>query len=189
MATALDYIPNPLTVDRGGTGAQTLTGILKGNGTGAVTALLAQPARVYLGTLLYQTLGNAQSSTIAGSSTYYYIAPNFLTNNSGHGQLMYPPVACKLMYVRWSGYVGGTLGTTEKSTLEAWKNSSSASTISSGVIEWSAIRNTYLFDASSLNITLNGSTDYIYWRFQSPASFSTTPTNVSLRIEAWFAEV
>jgi hypothetical protein len=41
MATALEVVPNPLTVARGGTGVQTLTGLVKGNGTGAFTAAAA----------------------------------------------------------------------------------------------------------------------------------------------------
>lgn len=51
-----------LAVDRGGTGATTLTGILKGNGTSAVTAVTA-PSGTIVGTTDTQTLTNKTIST------------------------------------------------------------------------------------------------------------------------------
>ena len=61
-----------LTVANGGTGANTLTGILKGNGTSAVTTIAA-PSGTIVGTTDTQTLTNkrmtSRVSTIASSAT------------------------------------------------------------------------------------------------------------------------
>ena len=55
--TSLTGLTTPLSVAQGGTGAATLTGILKGNGTGAFTAVTA-PSGTIVGTTDSQTLTN-----------------------------------------------------------------------------------------------------------------------------------
>ncbi len=55
--TSLDGLTTPLSVDQGGTGADTLTGIVKGNGTSAFTTVTA-PAGALVGTTEVQTLTN-----------------------------------------------------------------------------------------------------------------------------------
>lgn len=70
--TSLTGLTTPLTVAQGGTGAATLTGILKGSGTSAFTAVTA-PSGTIVGTSDTQTLTN---KTIAyASNTLTGVAP------------------------------------------------------------------------------------------------------------------
>lgn len=61
-------IENTLPVGHGGTGATTLTGILKGNGTGAVTAVTA-PSGTIMGTSDSQTVTNKRNEPRTSSTT------------------------------------------------------------------------------------------------------------------------
>lgn len=69
--TSLSGLTTPLTVAQGGSGAATLTGILKGNGTSSFTAVTA-PSGTIVGTTDTQTLTNKQvisaNNAIAASS-------------------------------------------------------------------------------------------------------------------------
>lgn len=60
--TSLTGLSTPLTVAQGGSGAVTLTGILKGNGTSAFTAVTA-PSGAIVGTTDSQTLTNKDLSS------------------------------------------------------------------------------------------------------------------------------
>lgn len=60
--TSLTGLTTPLTVAQGGSGAATLTGILKGNGTSAFTAVTA-PSGTIVGTTDTQTLTNKTLTT------------------------------------------------------------------------------------------------------------------------------
>ena len=72
-------LTNALTVANGGTGATTLTGLVVGNGTGAMTTVAA-PSGTVVGTTDAQTLTN---KTISGSdNTLSNIANASLTNSS-----------------------------------------------------------------------------------------------------------
>lgn len=57
IVTAVDFFGSALPVSSGGTGAATLTGLVKGNGTGAFTAVTA-PTGTVVGTSDTQTLTN-----------------------------------------------------------------------------------------------------------------------------------
>jgi hypothetical protein len=61
-------LAQPLAVASGGTGANTLTGILKGNGTSAVTAVTA-PSGAIVGTTDIQTLTNKRVQPRVGTTT------------------------------------------------------------------------------------------------------------------------
>ena len=66
--TSLTGLTTALTVAQGGTGAITLTGILKGNGTGAVTAITT-PTGTLVGTTDTQTLTNKTVTAIGSFET------------------------------------------------------------------------------------------------------------------------
>jgi hypothetical protein len=61
-------LSTPVSVGNGGTGAGTLTGIVKGNGTSAFTAVTA-PSGTIVGTSDTQTLTNKRSTARVGSTT------------------------------------------------------------------------------------------------------------------------
>ena len=62
------HLASALPVNQGGSGATTLTGILKGNGTSAFTAVTA-PSGTILGTTDTQTLTNKRITKRSGSTT------------------------------------------------------------------------------------------------------------------------
>jgi hypothetical protein len=84
--TSLNGLTTPLSVDQGGTGANTLTGIVKGNGTSAFTTVTA-PSGALVGDTDTQTLTNKTLTTPTISSTGFTNAQHTHTGATSGGQL------------------------------------------------------------------------------------------------------
>ena len=87
VANIVGYLGSPITVANGGTGAVTLTGVLKGNGTGAFTAAvagtdyLAPPSGT---SILKANSGGALANAAAGTD---YLAPGGALGTPSSGTL------------------------------------------------------------------------------------------------------
>jgi len=62
VANIVGYLGAPVTVANGGTGAATLTGYVKGNGTSAMTASATVPTSDLTGTLAVANGGTGQTT-------------------------------------------------------------------------------------------------------------------------------
>ena len=98
-------ITGPLPVASGGTGAATLTGVLTGNGTSAITANAVTEYGVLIG-----GASNAVASTAVGTATYVLtsngpgVAPTYQAN--GNGNVAGPASATDNAIARYDGATG-----------------------------------------------------------------------------------
>jgi len=92
VANIVGYLGSPITVANGGTGASTLTGVVKGNGAGAFTAGTVNLTSEITGTLPIANGGTGVTTLTAnnvllgnGTSAVQFVAPgttgNVLTSN------------------------------------------------------------------------------------------------------------
>lgn len=90
-------ISTPLGVASGGTGAATLTGLLKGNGTGAITGSATINDSNWSGTALALGNGGSGQTTAAAAATAFGLgvgnSPTFVALTLTNGQLVFPAVA------------------------------------------------------------------------------------------------
>ena len=88
VANIVGYLGAPVTVANGGTGAATLTGYVKGNGTSAMTASATVPSSDISGTLAVANGGTGQTTytdgqLLIGNSTGNTLSKATLTAGSG----------------------------------------------------------------------------------------------------------
>ena len=138
----------------GGTGANTLTGYVYGNGTGAMTASTTIPTTALSGTVTNAQLANSSitingnSVSLGGSTTVTANTTNALTfNNSGSG------------VASGSTFNGGSAITVSYNTLGASPLAGSTSlttlgTITTGVWNGTAIANSYLANSTISGVSL-----------------------------------
>lgn len=88
--TSLSGLTTPLSVGQGGTGANTLTGLVKGNGTSAMTTVTA-PAGTIVGTTDTQTLTNKTLSSpiIAGTAVVALTFGATINTDVSQGNVFY----------------------------------------------------------------------------------------------------
>jgi hypothetical protein len=88
VANIVGYLGSPITVANGGTGASTLTGVVKGNGAGAFTAGTVNLTSEVTDTLPVANGGTGQASytngqLLIGNTTGNTLAKSTLTAGSG----------------------------------------------------------------------------------------------------------
>jgi hypothetical protein len=152
--------------------------VLTSNGTNWLST--AQTSKGF--TLQMQTSGTGANP--ADSTTYFlaYASATTLDTTSGFAtQRLFIPVACTMSAIYGLVRVGGTLGTSENSTLTIRINNTTDVTVTS-TLKMNAADNT--FNNTSLATSMSAG-DYIEFKLTTPA-WATNPTTVGTSMTVFF---